>query len=63
MIIHKPIEKKQPHEGIEYFHKSKEPETIQECSLLHCWHCVHNSFLGIDACKHRQKLRKEMIHI
>ncbi len=57
MIIHKPENKRMPHEGLEYQHKSKEPETIQECTALFCWECVHyDDGVGLN-CPTRLKLR------
>ena len=58
MIIHKNIDDKKPHEGLEYRCRSKEPENYAECANLWCWECVYygniTSFLD---CKHRDKLK------
>lgn len=59
MIIHNPDSKRLPHEGLEYYHKSKEPETIQECSDLFCWYCIHYNTLVPTTCRIRQKLREK----
>ena len=57
MIIHKSIEDKQPHEGLEYHHKSKEPETFSECNDLWCWECVFDNVLAPINCKKRIGLK------
>ena len=56
MIIHKPENERLPHEELEYQHKSKEPETIQECALLFCWECVHYDLNFRLSCPIRLKL-------
>ena len=44
MIIHKKPEDKLPHEGLEYFFKSKEPESRADCVGMWCWECIFNTF-------------------
>lgn len=57
MIIHKGEDERLPHEGIEYYHKSKEPETIQECAMLFCWMCVHTlPLISPPDCEVRKQL-------
>lgn len=65
MIIHKPDNAKLPHEGLEYYRHSKEPETIQECAKLFCWYCIHDTrFVSGDFgnCKNRNKLKGDKMN-
>jgi len=62
MIIHKLDNQKLPHEGLEYFHKSREPETYTECLELFCWLCVFDkSYMFFQQCKHYQFLKEKGI--
>ncbi len=61
MIIHKPDNLRLPHEGLEYLHKSKEPETLAECLDLFCWYCIHcGNYVFFQNCEHYKKLRAKV---
>jgi hypothetical protein len=58
MIVHKHAKDMQPHEGLEYFHKSKEPESVHDCVFMWCWECIFNT-PNLPCKKHAEFIKKE----
>ena len=61
MIVHKKLEDKKCHEGLEYFYRSKEPEHYTDCVNLPCWECIFNRFNVIFYCKKRDEFKKRSV--